>query len=612
MFVIGTAGHVDHGKSLLVEALTGIDPDRLREEKARGMTIDLGFAWLTLPGGRNVSIIDVPGHEHFIKNMLAGAGGIDLALLVVAADDGVMPQTREHLAILDLLGVRRGVVALTKRDLVNDDWAALVANDIVELLDGTALEGSPVVACSSLTRDGLDTLLAALDAAIDGLSPKRNIGRPRLPIDRVFTIAGFGTVITGTLIDGELAVGSEIELMPGHLRGRIRGLQSHRDKIERAVPGMRAAVNVTGIDKTDMRRGLVLGAPDTLHATTVVDVRLTAVAGLAHAVRHNMKVTFHCYADEANAQIRLLEAGDLRPGEISWAQIKLETPVAVERGDRFVLRTPNDTIAGGVIADTAPKRHRRGDAAVIAALEALLSESPRDLVLAAVGRTPFIAATRIASEIARSPDESAAAIDDLTRTSDIIVLGEGNARRAVLPTRLSAIATEAESALAAYHGEHPLRTGMPQEELRSRLGLDAATFALVTAQIPVIRLSGATAALADFRRAPTAAQQGQIDQWLVSLKTSPGGNDATLDPTLLAYLIETRAVVDTGSGIVFEAAAFDAMTAQVRAHIEQHGAITLAQTRDLFGTSRKYAQALLEHLDRLRITRRNGDDRTLW
>ena len=364
MFVIGTAGHVDHGKSLLVEALTGIDPDRLREEKARGMTIDLGFAWLTLPGGRNVSIIDVPGHERFIKNMLAGAGGIDLALLVVAADDGVMPQTREHLAILDLLGVRRGVVALTKRDLVDDEWATLVANDIVELIDGTALEGSPVVPCSSLTREGLDTLVAALDTAIDGLPPKRNIDRPRLPIDRVFTIAGFGTVVTGTLIDGELAVGAEIELMPGQLRGRIRGLQSHRDKIERALPGMRAAINITGIDKTDMRRGLVLGAADTLHATSAVDARLTAVAGLTHAVRHNMRVTFHCYADEANAQIRLLEAGDLRAGETSWAQIKLETPVALERGDRFVLRTPNDTIAGGVIADTAPKRHRRGDCIV--------------------------------------------------------------------------------------------------------------------------------------------------------------------------------------------------------------------------------------------------------
>jgi selenocysteine-specific elongation factor len=325
-----------------------------------------------------------------------------------------------------------------------------------------------------------------------------------------------------------------------------------------------------------------------------------------------MKVTFHCHADEANAQLRLLEAGDLRQGETSWAQIKLETPVAVERGDRFVLRTPNDTIAGGVIADTTPKRHRRGDAAVIASLEALLSESPRDLVLAAVGRTPFIAITRIATEIGRSPAEAAMACADLEQAADIVVIGEGDARRAVLPARLAAVASDAVAALDAYHREHPLRMGMPQEEFRKRLGLDAATFGLVADRVARVRITGPTAALAGFHRAPTIAQQGQIDAWLSSLRTSPGGNDVTLDPALLAYLVETGAVVDTGGGIVFEAAAFDAMTAQVRAHIEQHGTITLAQARDLFGTSRKYAQALLEQLDRLRVTRRNGDERTLW
>src|SRR6185295_466011 len=241
MRVVGTAGHVDHGKSTLIQALTGIDPDRLREEKARGMTIDLGFAWLTLPGGSTVSIVDVPGHERFIKNMLAGAGGIDLALLVVAADDGVMPQTREHLAILDLLDVRRGVVAITKCDLVDDDWLALVRADVGELLAGSTLASSPIVACSSLTRVGLDDLLAALDSAIAGMPPKRDIGRPRLPIDRVFTIDGFGTVVTGTLIDGDLTVGEEVEVMPGGRLARIRGLQSHRDSVERALPGTRTA-----------------------------------------------------------------------------------------------------------------------------------------------------------------------------------------------------------------------------------------------------------------------------------------------------------------------------------------------------------------------------------
>ncbi|MEK7692652.1 MAG: selenocysteine-specific translation elongation factor [Chloroflexota bacterium] len=611
MYVIGTAGHVDHGKSLLVEALTGIDPDRLREEKARGMTIDLGFAWLTLPGGRSVSIVDVPGHERFIKNMLAGAGGVDLALLVVAADDGVMPQTREHLAILDLLGVRHGVVALTKRDIVDDDWLALVTNDIDDLLDGTALAGSPVVPCSSITRAGLDDLLAAIESAIDGLPPKRNIGRPRLPIDRVFTIAGFGTVVTGTLIDGELAAGAEIELMPGRLRGRIRGLQAHRDKVERASPGMRTAVNITGIDKDTIRRGLVLAAPRTLAATGVVDVRLVAVAGLPHAVRHNMNVTFHCFADEANAQVRLLQPGDLRPGDSGWAQIKLETPVAVVRGDRFVLRTPNDTIAGGVIADVAPKRHRRGDAAMIAALEVLLSGSPSDAVLAAVGRRPLIDRATLTSELAFSGADVDAALAELVNTGALVLLGDGAGARAVLPDAFDRLTSAAMAVLDAFHREHPLRPGMPLEELRSRLGLNAEAFQLVAGVLRGVTVSGATASLATFRPEPTRAQQQQIAAYLAALRASPGGTDAACEPALRAYLVETGAVVDAGGGVLFEAASFDAMTANIRTHIEQHGAITLAQTRDLIGTSRKYAQALLEHLDRLRVTRRVGDERVL-
>ncbi|HZU78032.1 MAG TPA: selenocysteine-specific translation elongation factor, partial [Dehalococcoidia bacterium] len=293
MYVLGTAGHVDHGKSTLVEALTGIDPDRLREEKERGMTIDLGFAWLTLPNGGEVSIVDVPGHERFIKNMLAGVGGIDLALLVVAADEGVMPQTREHLAILDLLGIHSGVVALTKADLVEQDWLELVQADVEETLAGTTLQGAPIVPCSAMTGQGLPELLAAIEAALAGTPAKRDIGRPRLPIDRAFTIAGFGTVVTGTLIDGSLRVGQELVVEPGRLRTRARGLQSHRQKVESLPPGTRAAVNVAGLATEELRRGMVLTTPGWLEPTIAVDVRLQAVRDLARPVRHNAQVTFH-------------------------------------------------------------------------------------------------------------------------------------------------------------------------------------------------------------------------------------------------------------------------------------------------------------------------------
>jgi selenocysteine-specific elongation factor len=611
MYVIGTAGHVDHGKSLLVEALTGIDPDRLREEKVRGMTIDLGFAWLTLPGGGSVSIVDVPGHERFIKNMLAGAGGIDLALLVVAADDGVMPQTREHLAILDLLDVRRGVVAITKRDLVDPDWLALVESDVREALAGSTLEGSPIVACSSLTREGLDDLLLALEAAVDGLPPKRDIGRPRLPIDRVFTIGGFGTVVTGTLIDGTLALGDEVEAMPGGQRGRVRGLQSHRDSVERALPGTRTAANVTGIAKEDLRRGMVLARPGTLRAVSAIDVRLRAVEGMRRALRHNLAVTFHCGADEANATVRLLDAAELRPGESCWAQIKLDTPVAVQRGDRFVLRTPNATVAGGVIADVAPKRHRRGDAKIIAALEAMLSEAPEERVLDAVARRPMVDAAGLAAELALPRETVDATVAQLAEGGALVVITDAGAL--ATPPYLRDVERRAGDVLAAYHTDNPLRRGMPAEAFRARLGLDQQAFAVLAPLLADVRVSGALVALAEFAPAPTAVQRVAIDAYLAALRASPANppSGQPIDPALLAHLVETEAVVDVGDGIVYDAAAFAEMTQRVREHIEQHGTITLAQARDLFGTSRKYAQALLEHLDRARITRRVGDERVL-
>ena len=276
MYVVGTAGHVDHGKSALVQALTGIDPDRLREEKERGLTIDLGFAWLTLPNGEEVSIVDVPGHERFIKNMLAGVGGIDLALLVVAADEGVMPQTREHLAIIDLLGIEHGVIAVTKADLVEPELAELVAADVEEALRGTTLEGAPTVVCSAVSRQGLDELVATLQAELARTPAKRDIGRPRLPIDRAFTIAGFGTVVTGTLIAGSLRVGQEVEVAPAGLRARIRGLQAHGQKVEVAPPGRRTAVNLAGMAVEELERGMVVASPGWLRPATALDVRLRA------------------------------------------------------------------------------------------------------------------------------------------------------------------------------------------------------------------------------------------------------------------------------------------------------------------------------------------------
>ncbi len=315
MYVLGTAGHIDHGKSLLVKALTGIDPDRLREEKERGMTIELGFAWLKLPSGREVSIVDVPGHERFVRHMLAGVGGIDLALLIIAANEGVMPQTREHLAILDLIGVRRGIVVITKKDLVDDELLSLVRMEIEELIAPTTISGAPIVAVSALTGAGLPELISAIDKLLDATEPRPDLGRPRLPIDRIFTMAGSGTVVTGTLIDGSLSVGQEVEIVPSALKSRLRGLQTHKSKIDIAVPGNRVAANLVGVTTNQLQRGDVVTRPGWLLPADLLTVKLKLISYLKRPLRHGAEVSFHSLAAEAMAKVRLLEGDELRPGD---------------------------------------------------------------------------------------------------------------------------------------------------------------------------------------------------------------------------------------------------------------------------------------------------------
>jgi selenocysteine-specific elongation factor len=613
MHVIGTAGHVDHGKSVLVEALTGIDPDRLREEKERGMTIDLGFAWLTLPSGRQVSIVDVPGHERFIKNMLAGAGGIDLALLIIAADEGVMPQTREHLAILDLLGVTSGVIVITKKDLVDDEMLALVEDDAREAVAGTTLDGVPFVACSALTGDGLDELRNVIDEQLGATAAKRDIGRPRLPIDRAFTMSGFGTVVTGTLIDGALAVGQEVDVVPGELRARIRGLQSHREQVERALPGSRTAVNLAGVAKDDVRRGQVLALPGTLRATNVLDVRLRGLASNRRALHHDTSLTLHVLAAEASARLLLLDRDELAPGDEGWAQLRLAEPVAAVKGDRFVLRTPNDTVAGGEIVDTHPRRHRRHHAPTLDALETLLRGSPDEALLAALARIEPAPLDALARETNASLEELRASVEALTQEGRVVTLSDS---LLITAAGFAALGERARAAVDAYHREHPLRRGVPREELRSRLRLDERVFAAALARWSddgLLVQAGAAVALPGHEPSLTPAQQAEADAYLASLAASPYAppTDRAPSPELLAYLEEAGRVVSAGDAVVFTVEAYREMAGRVTEHLRREGSITLGQTRDLFATTRKYAQALLEHLDRERVTRRVGDERVL-
>jgi selenocysteine-specific elongation factor len=633
VYVIGTAGHVDHGKSTLVQALTGINPDRLAEEQARSLTIDLGFAWLTLPSGREVSMVDVPGHEDFIRNMLAGIGGVDLGLLVVAADEAIMPQTREHLAILDLLQVPRGVVALTKCDLVPDpDWLELVQEEIREQLAGTVLAQAPIVAVSSVTRMGLDELLQVLDTELDLVPPHRDLGRPRLPIDRAFAISGFGTVVTGTLQDGSLRVGDTVAVLPPGMTARIRGLQSHKTKVDQALPGSRVAVNLTGVNTDELARGQVIALPGTMQPTTLADLRLRVLKNAPWPIRHNQQVEFFAGAARTPARLRLLDAPELLPGQYGWVQANLEQPLVLARGDRVIVRllSPSTTLGGGLVVQPYPRRrHKRFSPAVLAELEALASDDPLVVVLALVEAASEGSSTDDLLRLSGLPRAT------LERTLhhlvaqgalfDLVNEAPGDevaqASSLFLGTKVwESWLARLRDALQGYHREHPMRLGMPREELRSRLRLADRPFDLLITQAVARRsllFGGALLSLPDHAVALSPEQNRLAVELVAELRatgaTPPSASQAEerLGAELLQYLIDVGQLVKASDSVLFDAHTVGQMTEQVVAFAREHGQITVAECRDLLQSSRRYAMSLLEHLDRLQITKRVGDTRVL-
>ena len=612
MFVLGTAGHVDHGKSSLIQALTGIHPDRLREEQERGMTIELGFAWMTLPSGREVSIVDVPGHVRFVRHMLAGIGAVDLALFVVAADEGVMPQTREHLAILDLLEVRHAVVALTKADLVEADWADLVAEEVREALAPTSLAGSPVIPVSSVTGDGLDDLRRAIDAALDGVPEPRDIGRPRLGIDRAFSMPGFGTVVTGTLLDGRLAVGDTVELTPGGRTARIRGLQTHRHEVSEALPGTRTAVNLAGLDTDEVARGQVLARPGRMTAVRAFDARVRVLEG--QVLRHNLRVAVHAGSAEVQARARVL-GGDTvdGPGE-GWAQFILAEPVAATAGDLFVFRVSDETIGGGRIVEVNPPRHRRTDPAVLARLEDLARGTPESRLTSALERLEPTTAAALAAAVELERTAALAAIEALIADGVVRSLAPAAGDPLLLTSaRLNALREDAVRRLRAYHDAHPLRFTMPREELRNGLGLGAREFpAILGGLAPEVVAAGDGVALASWRPAPPPPLAAQIEAAASAIEA--GGLQpprAALDPEVQAYLEASGRIVDCGDGVLLGASAFEGARDRIVGALRERGSVTLAEARDLLDTNRRNAQAILETLDRLGVTRRQGEMRVL-
>ena len=617
MYVIGTAGHVDHGKSTLVECLTGIDPDRFQEEKDRGMTIDIGFAWITLPSGREVSIVDVPGHEKFVSNMLAGVGGVDMALLVVAADESVMPQTREHLAILDLLGVTNGVVVVTKEDLVDKDWLELVYGEVEELLAGTTLEGAEIISASATTGSGISGLMHSIDSALNKTTAKKDFNRPRLPIDRAFSISGFGTVVTGTLIDGFLSVGQEIEIIPVGLKARIRGLQSHGKAETTFGPGTRVAANLSGIESTQITRGDVLSPPNFINLSEAFDVRLNVVEDAPNPLRHNMFVTLHTGSSEVVARLRLLEEEEVQPGNSTWAQLKPEESLPVLRGDHYIIRSNMTTLGGGSIVDTQAKRHRRRHSPTIQKLESLESGSPSQIIL-------NIIESSVPATLSSLLSGSTLHEEEINPTIDFLI-----AEKAVMSTssdieksyfftieKWEEICDLTKESLNLFHVQFPLRQGMPREELRNKMTLSPESFNAVVdvlEEMEVLRDFTSLIALTGHESHLTKEQQRVSEAYVQNIskdKFSPR-TDLGIDEDILSFLVDKGRLVRVSDGIVFSSDAFKEMLDGVRSYISQHGEITVGDFRDIFHTSRKYALGFMDYLDQQQITRRVGDARIL-
>lgn len=615
MFVLGTAGHIDHGKSVLVRALTGIDPDRLREEKERGMTIDLGFAWLKLPGGQEVGIVDVPGHERFIKNMLAGVGGIDLALLIIAGNEGVMPQTREHLAILDLLSIKKGIAVITKKDMVDDEWLSLVKAEVAELLAPTGLSQAPLVAVSAVTGEGLDDLVSTIDKLLSSIEPKPDRGRPRLPIDRVFTIAGAGTIVTGTLIDGSLTVGQDIEIVPPGLKSRLRGLQTHKERLDKATPGSRVAANLVGIAPSQLQRGDVLTRAGWLIPTTRLTVQLHLLPYLHRPLPHNATVSFHTGAAEAMAKVRLLEKEVLKPGETTWAQMSLSKPVALVKGDHFIIRSPMETLGGGKVVEPHTRRYRRFRPATIQSLEVKEQGTSEEIIMAVLGESP-LELPAILAQCGLPAGEAQPVIESLVQQGEVVKIGQGEHYRLMTTTGWKRLAEKAAAFVQDYHQRFPARSGMPRAELSSRLQLGTYSSAILQRFLDegMIAEAGAAVRRPAHQAQLTQAQQAKVKSFLQSLAKNPFAppGDLALEPDLLNLLIEQRQVVKASDDVVFSASAYGEMVRRVTSHLKTNGRVTLAEVRDMFDTSRKYALALLEHLDRAKITRRVGDERVLY
>jgi selenocysteine-specific elongation factor len=628
--IIGTAGHVDHGKTTLIQALTGTNPDRLKEEQERGMTIDIGFAALKLPDGTIAGIVDVPGHERFLKNMLAGATGVDVVLLVIACDEGVMPQTREHLDVLRLLDVKNGVVALTKMDMVEKEWTDIIEEDVRAHLKDTFLADAPIIRVSATTGKGIEALKKALMAAVSRAEVRNGSLPFRLPIDRVFTRPGFGTVVTGTLVAGTMRVGDAVEIVPQQIATRVRGLQVHGQKVAEAEAGSRVAVNIAGVDTEALERGAQIATLAGIAPTTTFDAMLRLLPDAQKILEDRERVRVHLGTAEVLGRIRILdERGEMGPEDRGYVQFRGETEFACARGDRFVVRaySPMLLMGGGIVLDAHPVRHRKADADALAALEAKERGTPEDLVETVLLRCPVgLLRGEVTVQSGLPASEAESTLEKLLADGRIVALHND---RVILTAILNAITGRCLVALDAYHKQFSLRAGIPREELRAALGkqVDAKAFGSLLSywqRTELIMTEGASVRRPDFQVNLSERQQNMLGRIEEMYKTcdiaTPSIEEvaqelktATDAVTALLKVGQERGhFVRAEDGVYYHVTTTARLQQLVREYVEEHDSISVGAFRDLTHSNRKYALQALEYFDTIRFTRRQGDIRTLY
>ena len=629
--ILGTAGHIDHGKTSLIKAVTGTDTDRLKEEKERGITIELGFASLDLPSGQHLGIVDVPGHEKFVKNMVAGATGIDIVVMVIAADEGVMPQTREHMEICTLLGVQHGMVVLTKIDMVDDEWLDLVQEDVREFIQGTFLEDAPILTLSSVTGQGIPEFIEHLDELSQNVPERVPSGIFRLPIDRVFTMKGFGTVITGTVISGQVNAGDPIMVYPTGITSKVRGIQVHNQSVNRAEAGMRTAINFQGLEKTAIQRGEVLSSPGALKSSYMVDVSLHFLSSNPKAVKNRTLVRFHTGTSEILGNLILLDREELSPGDNTVAQLRLNTPVALVKEDRFVIRSysPVRTIGGGEVLNPMPKKHKRLQDATVDGLKRLDNQAPEEIIAYLVNESGYQGITFSDLKIMTNLPEKQLehGLQDLMSKKTIIQSEKEN-RTFIHNEILEQLKTEILSYLQQYHNAFALKAGMPKEELKTKLPptLASKLFNLtlnlmikaeqIVQEENTVRLASHTISLgadqADVRDKilDTYLKSGLQPPYFKELSKTLNIGPARSKEVLM-HLVEEGRMVKTKEDLYFHAGAIGDLKNKLVAFLENKGEITTPQFKEMTGASRKYVIPLAEYFDATNVTLRVGDVRKL-